>query len=48
MVFPRVGFMDVLAVLLQGGKAHSALLAVIGIFDVCHPEAQQKTQRAKK
>lgn len=48
VVLPRVGLMDVLAVLLQGGKAHPALLAVIGIFNVCRPEMQQKPQGTKK
>lgn len=48
VVLPGVGFMDMLAVLLQGGKAHPTFLAVIGIFDVCCPETQQKPQGAKK
>lgn len=48
MVFPGMGFMDMLAVFLQGGKAHLALLAVTGIFNVCCPETQQKPERAKK
>lgn len=48
VVLAGVGFVDVLAVLLEGGKAHPALLAVVGIFDVCRPETQQKPQSAKK
>ena len=48
VILPRVGFVDVLAVLLQGGKAHPALLAVVGIFDVCYPETQEKPQGTKK
>lgn len=40
--------MDMLVVFLQGGKAHLALLAVTGIFNVCCPETQQKPERAKK
>lgn len=43
VVLPGVGFVDMLAVLLQGGKAHPALLAVIGIFDVCCPETRTTT-----
>lgn len=34
MVLSGVGFVDVLAVFLQGGKAHPALPAVVGIFNV--------------
>lgn len=52
VVLAGVGFVDVLAVLLQGGKAHPALLAVVGIFDVCHTETQQtggkETKKRKK
>lgn len=48
VVLPGMGFVDVLAVLLEGGKAHPALLAVVGIFDVCRPDTQQKPQSAKK
>lgn len=48
MVFPEMDFMDILVVLLQGGKAHLELLEVTGIFNVCCPETQQKPERAKK
>lgn len=34
VVLPGVGCMDVLLVLLQGGEAHLALLAVIGVVNV--------------
>lgn len=48
MVLPGMGFMDVLAVLLQGGTAHPALLAVIGVFNVCCPETQQSPRRGEE
>lgn len=43
-----MGFTNMLAVFLQGGKAHLTLPAVKGIFNVCCPETQQKPVRAKK
>jgi len=48
VVLPGVGFVDVLAVLLQRGKAQPTFLAVVGIFDVCHPEMQREAQGTKK
>lgn len=48
VVLPGMGFMDMFAVLLQGGKAHLALFGVIRIFNVCCPETQQRPERVKE
>lgn len=47
VVLSGVDLVDVLAVLLQGGKAHPALPAVVGIFNVWCPGMSQRWRRLR-